>query len=161
MDINQYQPSRQTLVLSDMFCEYFGKTYPYYNFDLGNRIYKKVWKSVNGAITTDLKEMEESHYASQLVMVASELLKLFPTMMYNSDECNGLLSGLCNGRCVQLLDKGQLCRGIVTLRGVVWIDTFDHRHLDPDALHYEEMARIIKSNRDTIRLQVLALKRLL
>lgn len=165
MDIQQYQPSAQILHLANLFCDYFNQSPNYYNLDLGNRIFVETSiYPITGVVDITpqrIERLQASHMTGQLVTVVDELLKLFPNMRYVSDECDGLLSLLCNGRAIEMTTAKGLCRGIVTLRGVVWLDRFDHDYLNPDAVHYEEMARLINVHLALIKFQGTILKRFL
>lgn len=169
MDINAYQPSPQVLMLSNIFCEFFGKQPLYYSFDLGNRVIPvnlmntltdMYPHSDNKDYRRIAEKMATSHQVSQLVIVAEEALRCFPNLPYNSDECSGLIAGLCGGRTIGIIINGVLYRGIVLIAGVVWLDKLPQFCLDPDTDHWVSLSKIIGVKRNHILRERALLKNL-
>lgn len=169
MDIRQYQPSPKVLQLADMFCTFFGKQPVYYSFDLGNRVipvnYMKEMYPITGA--QDLvgyrslaERMATSHYVQQLVTVVEETLRCFPEVSYNTEECCGLVAGLCGGRTLSILVNGVSYRCIVLTAGVVWLDKVPQVVLDPDSRHWITLAKTVEHNRNHILRERALLKNL-
>jgi len=169
MDIGQYQPSPKTLVLSDMFCKFFGKQPLYYSFDLGNRVipvnpplqicYPIGVSEIEGYRRV-VAQMATSHHVSQLVTVVEEALRCFPTMPYNSQECCGLIAGLCGGRTLTVTVNNVAYRGIVLIAGVVWLDKLPQVCLEPDNAIWESLAKYIEDKRSHILRERALLKNL-
>lgn len=160
MDIEQYQPSPQTLVLSEMFCKFFGRQPLYYSFDLGNRVIPVNFINQMGAPrhggvdTTDYRRIAEqmatSHHVTQLVLVVEETLRCFPTVAYSSDQCCGLIAGLCGGRALHVSAQGIGARAIVTIAGVIWLDKIPQHCLNPDSTEWTVLAKAIQKSRNHI-----------
>jgi len=169
MDIGQYQPSPKTLVLSNMFCNFFGKQPLYYSFDLGNRVIPvtgplQVHYPISVAEIPCYKRVVEhmvtSHNVTQLVGVVEEALRCFPDIPYNSEECSGLIAGLCGGRAMTVMINQVVYRAIVLIAGVVWLDKLPQVCLEPDGQVWDTLAKCIEIKRSQILRERALLKNL-
>jgi hypothetical protein len=171
MDIEQYQPSPKMLALADVFCTFFGKQPLYYSFDLGNRVTpvrhldalsgtcfhhetgRRTYRQVVQQIAT-------SHQVEQLVIVVEEALRCFPQYSYTSEQCCGLIGGICGGRVMQVILHGIKYRAIVLTAGVVWLDRIPQQVLNPDNPNWIAIANAVDRKRKHILREQELLKKL-